>query len=115
MLAMHRDGLIALPPPLRKQNRPGPVVFGQDTEPSLLPPPATLDEVRPLEIRTVVGGTREGRLWNEFVARHHRSSTTPASSFCRGSASPISDPTSSHSSAAACPGTGPAATTHPTA
>ena len=71
MLAMHRDGLIVLPPPQRKQNRPGPIVFGQDTEPPLLPPPATLDEVRPLEIRTVVGGTREGRLWNEFVARHH--------------------------------------------
>ena len=71
MLAMHGDGLIALPPPMWKQNRPRPIVFGQDTEPPLLPPPATLDEVRPLEIRTVAGGTREGRLWNEFVARHH--------------------------------------------
>ena len=71
MLAMHRDGLIVLPPPQRKQNRPGPIVFGQDTELPLLPPPATLDEVRPLEIRPVVGGTREGRLWSEFVARHH--------------------------------------------
>lgn len=30
-----------------------------------------LTNVRPLEIRTVVGGTRQGRLWNEFVARHH--------------------------------------------
>ena len=71
MLAMHGDGLIVLPPPQGKQNRPGPIVFGQDTEPPLFPPPATLDEVRPLEIRTVVGGTRQGRLWNEFVARHH--------------------------------------------
>ncbi len=68
MLAMHDDGLIVLPPPKRKQNRPGPIVFGQDTEPPLFPPPTTLDEVRPLEIRTVVGGTRRGRLWNEFVA-----------------------------------------------
>ena len=25
----------------------------------------------PLEIRTVVRGTREGKLWNEFVARYH--------------------------------------------
>ena len=35
------------------------------------PPPTALDEVRPLEMRTVVRGTREGRLWNEFVARYH--------------------------------------------
>ena len=71
MLAMHRDGLIVLPPPKWKRNRPGPIVFGQDTEPPLFPPPTILDEVRPLELRTVVGGTRQGRLWNEFVARHH--------------------------------------------
>ena len=71
MLAMHDDGLIVLPPPKWKQNRPGPIVFGQDTEPPLFPPPTTLDEVRPLKIRTVVGGTRQGKLWNEFVARHH--------------------------------------------
>ena len=71
MLAMHRDGLIVLPPPKWKRNRPGPIVFGQDTEPPLFPPPTTLGEVRPLELRTVVAGTRQGRLWNEFVARHH--------------------------------------------
>ena len=71
MLAMHSDGLIVLPPPKWKQNRPGPIVFGQDTEPPLFPPPTILNEVRPLELRTVVGGTRQGRLWNEFVARHH--------------------------------------------
>ena len=33
--------------------------------------PTTLDEVRPLYLRTVVRGTREGKLWNEFVARYH--------------------------------------------
>ncbi len=71
MLAMHSDGLIVLPPPKWRQKRPGPIVFGQDTEPPLFPPPTILDEVRPLELRTVVGGTRQGRLWNEFVARHH--------------------------------------------
>ena len=71
MLAMHRDGIITLPPPQRKHNRAGPIVFGQDTEPPLFPTPATLDEARPLQVRMVVGGNREGKLWNEFVARYH--------------------------------------------
>ncbi len=31
----------------------------------------TLDEVRPLDMRIVVRNTREGKLWNEFVARYH--------------------------------------------
>ena len=48
-----------------------PVVFGPDTEPPLLPAPTTLDEVRPIDLRPVVRETREGRLWNEFVARYH--------------------------------------------
>ena len=71
MLAMHRDGLVVLPPPKGRQHRPKPVVFGPDTEPPLFPAPTTLAEVRPLDLRTVVRGTREGRLWNEFVARYH--------------------------------------------
>ena len=71
MLAMHRDGVITLPPPRGRQGRPKPIVFGPDTEPPLFPAPTTLDEVRPLETRIVVRGTREGRLWNEFVARYH--------------------------------------------
>ena len=71
MLAMHRDGLIVLPPPRGRQHRPKPVVFGPDTEPPLLPAPTTLDEVRPIDLRPVVRETREGRLWNEFVARYH--------------------------------------------
>ena len=71
MLAMHKDGLITLPPPKWRQNRPGPVVFGPDTEPPLIPAPETLDEVRPLDMRVAVRGTREGRLWNEFVACYH--------------------------------------------
>ena len=71
MLAMHNDGLIKLPPPRWRQGRPRPIVFGPDTEPPLFPPPTTLDEVRPLDLRLVVRGTREGRLWNEFVARYH--------------------------------------------
>ena len=71
MLAMHKDGLIALPAPKWRQNRPKPIVFGPETEPPLFPAPATLDEVRPLDLRTVARGTREGKLWNEFVARYH--------------------------------------------
>ena len=71
MLAMHRDGLIALPAPQGRQNRPGPIVFGPDTEPPLFPAPTTLDEIRPLDLRPVVRGTRESKLWNEFVARYH--------------------------------------------
>ena len=71
MLAMHRDGVIALPAPKGRRHRPKPIIFGPDTEPPLFPAPTSLDEVRPLELRTVVRGTREGRLWNEFVARYH--------------------------------------------
>ena len=71
MLAMHKDGLIELPPPRGPRHRRKPVVFGPDTEPPLLPAPTTLDEVRPLDLRPVVRETREGRLWNEFVARYH--------------------------------------------
>ena len=71
MLAMHRDGLIELPPPRWQRGRPNPIVFGPDTEPPLFPAPTTLDEVRPLDFRAVVHSTREGRLWNEFVARYH--------------------------------------------
>ena len=71
MLAMDRDGIIRLPPPRWRPGPPKPVAFGPDTEPPLFPVPATLEEARPLEMRIVKGGTREGRLWNEFVARYH--------------------------------------------
>ena len=71
MLTMHKDGLIELPPPKWAQNRPGPIIFGPDTEPLLPPPPTTLDEVRPVELRMAVRYTREGKLWNEYVARYH--------------------------------------------
>ena len=71
MLAMHRDGVIVLPAPKGPKHRPRPIAFGPDTEPPLFPAPTTLDEVRPLQMCTVVRETREGRLWNEFVARYH--------------------------------------------
>ena len=47
------------------------MVFGPDTEPPLFPPPTTLDEVRPLTVQRVVRYTREGKRWNEFIARYH--------------------------------------------
>ncbi len=71
MLAMHRDGVITLPPPSRRQGRPKPIAHGPETEPPLFPSPTTLDEVRPVTLRLVVRQTHEGRLWNEFVDRHH--------------------------------------------
>ena len=71
MLAMHRDGLIVLPPPKGRQYRPKPIVLGHDTEPPLFPAPTTLDDVRPLDLRPVVRDTREGKRWNEFIARYH--------------------------------------------
>ena len=71
MLAMHRDGLITLLPPRWGRGRAGPITFSQDTEPPLAPVPTTLDEVRPLTLRPVVGRTRKGKRWNEFVARYH--------------------------------------------
>ena len=71
MLSMHRDGIIELPPPSRAPPVLKPIAFGPDTDPPPSASPKTLDEVRPLEIRIVAGGTREGKLWNEFVARYH--------------------------------------------
>ena len=71
MLAMHNDGLIVLPPPKWPRPPRRPMVFGPDTEPPLFPPPTTLDEVRPLTVQPVVRYTREGKRWNEFIARYH--------------------------------------------
>ena len=71
MLAMHDDGRITLPPPKRPRYPARPIDFGPGTEEPLIQVPGTLDEVRPLDMRIVVRGTREGRLWNEFVARYH--------------------------------------------
>ena len=71
MLAMHKDGLIVLPPPKWPRPPRRPMVFGLDTEPPPFPAPTTLDEVRPLSLRPVARYTREGKRWNEFVARYH--------------------------------------------
>ncbi len=71
MLAMHKDGLIELPPPKWPRPPRRPATFGPDTEPPLLPPPDTLQAVRPLSLRPIVGYSRKGKLWNEYVARYH--------------------------------------------
>ena len=71
MLAMHRDGLIVLPAPRKGHVRPVKIAIGPETDPPEDPAPATLDEVRPLGLKTVVGNTHESRLWNGFVARYH--------------------------------------------
>ncbi len=71
MLAMHKDGLIVLPPPKWPRPPRRPMVFGPDTEPPAHPAPTSLDAVRPLDLRPAVRYSREGKLWNEFVARYH--------------------------------------------
>ena len=71
MLAMYRDGLITLPPPRWGRGWARPITFTQYTEPPLAPVPTTLDDVRPLSLQPVVGKTREGKRWNEFIARYH--------------------------------------------
>ena len=71
MLAMHKDGLIVLPPPKWGRNPAVPMTFGPDTDAPLEPPPETLDEVRPIRLRTVLGGTPQSKQWNAFIARYH--------------------------------------------
>ena len=53
----------------------------------LFPVPTTLDPIRPLKLRTVVRAPRQGKLWNEFVARCHGPGCKPPSSArrCAGS------------------------------
>ena len=70
MLAMHRDGLIVLPPPKGAQPAPADRLR-TDTEPPLFPAPTTLDEVRPLDSAHRRARHPRGQLWNEFVARYH--------------------------------------------
>ena len=65
MLAMHKDGLIVLPPPKWPRPPRRPMVFGPDTEPPAHPSPTSLDAVRPLDLRPAVRYSREGKLWNE--------------------------------------------------
>ena len=63
MLAMHKDGLKSnvLPPPKWGRNPAVPMTFGPDTDAPLSPPPEQVDEVRPISLRTVLGGTPQSQ------------------------------------------------------
>ena len=77
MLAMHRDGWIALPPP-RRPRYPPRHVNPQLSQPPLLPPPATLDEARPLHLVRISARDRHASdQWNACVAAHHYLGYTP--------------------------------------
>ena len=71
MLAMHRDGRIALPAPKWGRNPAVPITFGPETDAPLEPPPVSLDEARPIRLRTVLGATPQSKQWNAFIARYH--------------------------------------------
>ena len=71
MLAMHRDGRIALPAPKWGRNPAVRITFGPETDAPLEPPPVSLDEARPIRLRTVLGATPQSKQWNAFIARYH--------------------------------------------
>ena len=71
MLAMHRDGVITLPPPTRRAPVVRPFVPGPESDPPVGFAPTSLRGLRPLDIRIVVGGIGEGRLRNAFIACYH--------------------------------------------
>ncbi len=68
--ALHRDGLIALPPPRNRPRAMRPPAPSPETEPPLFPPPARLAEALPARVEPVAGAI-ESRRWNAFVERHH--------------------------------------------
>ena len=68
--ALHRDGLIVLPPPRSRPRTMRPPPPSPATEPPLFPPPTRLGEVRPVRVEPVADAA-EGRCWNAFVERHH--------------------------------------------
>ena len=77
MLAMHRDGWIALPPP-RRPRYPPRHLNPQLSQPPLLPPPATLEEARPLHLVRISARDRHASdQWNACVAAHHYLGYTP--------------------------------------
>ena len=78
MLAMHRDGIITLPPPRqapRRLRKPEPC---RETDPPQAPVPETLEAVRPIRLVCITGADRKAsRVWNGFVARWHYLGYTP--------------------------------------
>ncbi len=78
MLAMHRDGIITLPPPRRAPGRLREPEPGPETDPPQAPVPETLDAVRPIRPVWVTGaGPGASHVWNGFVARWHYLGYTP--------------------------------------
>ena len=47
------------------------MTFGPGTDSPLDPSPKTLDRVRPIRVRTVLGGTPQSKHWSVFIARYH--------------------------------------------
>ncbi len=45
--------------------------FRPDTDAPLEPPPQSLDEVRPIRLQIVLGGTPQSTQWNAYIARYH--------------------------------------------
>ena len=78
MLAMHRDGIITLPPPRNGPRRLRELEPGSETDPPQTPMPETLDAVRPIRLVRITGAGRESsRVWNGFIARWHYLGYTP--------------------------------------
>ena len=71
MLAMHRDGLIVLPPPRGRQNRPRPIASLGRTRSAAVPGPDNARRGPPARSADRRARDPEGKLWNEFVARYH--------------------------------------------
>jgi hypothetical protein len=71
-LAMHRDGLITLPPPRREHTNGRAQRYlapeAQDHLP--IPMPATLEDIGEIRVRLVTDKAASLR-WNEAIARHH--------------------------------------------
>ena len=78
MLAMHRDGIIALPPPRQAPRRLRGPEPGPETDPPQTPMPETLEAVRPVRLVKVTGtGRAASAVWNAFIARWHYLGYTP--------------------------------------
>jgi len=76
MLKMHREGLITLPPPLKRNGngrvRPT-LTSASDPQPPISAPAGDLE---PLRFR-IVKTPPESALWNELIERHHYLGYTP--------------------------------------
>ncbi len=71
MLAMHRDGIITLPPPRQKLIPRKPIVFGIETDEPAIAIPTSLQQLQPLQFQIVHSAMDESKLWNQFIERYH--------------------------------------------